>query len=126
MKKLSKIFMGAITMYSNGSMLGISGSAMIAAYGANFRKPCYVLCETYKFSEKSKIDGLIVNRGIEWVTEVAPDSFNKIALSYDLTPSKFISLVISEVEILPPISVSVVLREFYSYDEKSIAYNDNL
>lgn len=97
---------------------------MVASYGANFRKPCYVLCETYKFSDKSKIDGLIINRGLEWVTEVAPDSFNKIALSYDLTQSKFISLVISEIGILPPISVSVVLREFYSYDDKSIRYTD--
>jgi translation initiation factor eIF-2B subunit delta len=122
MNKVSKIMVCGFTMFSNGSMLGTAGTALIAAYGSNFRKPFYVLCESFKFSEKSKIDGLIVNKGVESVIEDKPGTFNRISLTYDLTPQKFISLVVSEIGAMPPSSVSVILREFYSYDTSNIKY----
>ena len=122
MNKVSKIVVCGFTMFSNGSMLGTAGTALIAAYGANFRKPFYVLCESFKFTEKSKIDGLMVNKGIESVIEDRPDTFNRISLTYDLTPQRFISLVVSEIGAMPPSSVSVVLREVSNYDTTNITY----
>lgn len=83
----------------------------------------YVLCESFKFSEKSQIDGLIVNKGVDTVVEEQNDSFNHISLSYDLTPQKLISLVVTETGVVPPSSVSVVLREFSIYDSAYISYN---
>lgn len=92
----------------------------VASYGAYFRKPVYVLCETMKFSEKSKIDGMIVNEGVTTILDESENTFNKIALTYDLTPPKNISLVISEVGLLPPSSVSVVLNDLSSYEMSKI------
>jgi translation initiation factor eIF-2B subunit delta len=83
----------------------------------------YVLCESYKFSEKSQIDGLIINKGTATVIEDQSHSFNHIALTFDLTPQKLISLVITETGVVPPSSVSVVLREFSIYDSAYISYN---
>ena len=79
-----------------------------------------------KFSDKSKIDGLIVNKGIETVVEDNPNTFNRIALSYDLIPEEFISLVVSEVGLLPASSVSVVLRDLLSYERSKTFYPEDL
>ena len=51
------------------------------------------------------------------------NSFNRIDLTFDLTPQRFISLVVSEIGVIPPSSVSVVLREFSIYDSGYISYD---
>lgn len=83
----------------------------------------YVLCESFKFSDKSQIDGLIVNKGVTTVVEEQTDSFNHISFSFDLTPQKLISLVVTETGVVPPSSVSVILREFSIYDSAYVSYN---
>ena len=61
----------------------------------NFRKPFYVFCQTFKFSEESQIDSFIVNKGAgKSVTDDQCDSSSSgIMMRYDLTPMKNISLV---------------------------------
>jgi translation initiation factor 2B subunit (eIF-2B alpha/beta/delta family) len=61
----------------------------------NFRKPFYVFCQTFKFSEESQIDSFIVNKGSDKsVTDETCDTASTgISMRYDLTPMKNISLV---------------------------------
>lgn len=59
-----------------------------------FRKPLYVFCQTFKFSEKSQIDSIICNSGSESVDPEFEIDLNKFKFRYDLTPMKHISLVI--------------------------------
>lgn len=88
----------------------------MASYANNFRKPLYVLCQGFKFSMKSKIDGLILNNSVESIFGTNDRDSNQIALTYDLTPQKYISLVISEIGIIPPTSASIIIREFKKFD----------
>ena len=62
----------------------------------HFRKPFYVFCQTFKFSEESHIDSLIINKGSknphkrDITCNVTSTGIN---MRYDLTPMKNISLV---------------------------------
>lgn len=93
MNRVTKVFSGAVTMYSNGTLLAVSGTAVVATLARTFRKPFYVFCQTFKFSENSQIDSLICNQMVTAVTKQQKYEENFISLKYDLTPMEYISLV---------------------------------
>ncbi|KAK9765682.1 hypothetical protein K7432_005777 [Basidiobolus ranarum] len=136
-KEVSKVFLGAHGMFSNGALLSRSGTAIVAMMAHHQKIPVIVCCETYKFSDRVQLDSFVYNE-IGDVEEVAstdrpsatanvspirtqnsalvdwksiPD-LKLLNLLYDLTPSEFITVVISEVGMIPCTSVPVVLREY--------------
>ncbi|ORX87086.1 IF-2B-domain-containing protein [Basidiobolus meristosporus CBS 931.73] len=136
-KEVSKVFLGAHGMFSNGAMLSRAGTAIVAMMANHQKIPVIVCCETYKFSDRVQLDSFVYNE-IGDVEEVAsadrPSASGNIKptrtqhstlsdwkaipdlrllnLLYDLTPSEFITVVISEVGMIPCTSVPVVLREY--------------
>lgn len=52
-------------MFANGTLMAPSGTAIVATFAHQLRKPFYVVCQTYKFSEKNQIDSISCNKGIE-------------------------------------------------------------
>lgn len=119
MNIINKVFVSGNIIYQNGYLLANSGVATIALFAKKYRKPLYVLIKSFKFSEKTLIDSLVVN-------ESNYDSKNPsctVNLSYDLVPSRLISLLITEIGLMPPTSVPVILREF-KYDFESLKYEE--
>ena len=94
---------------------------MARAYG----KPVLVCCETYKFGEHVQTDSITSNElgdPRELATTLTgpshplanwEDSRNLklLSLRYDLTPIGFVEMVITEVGMIPPTSVPVIIRE---------------
>ena len=52
---------GAVTMMSNGALLGKIGTSIICCVANTYKKPVIVCCETYKFSEKVQLDSICSN-----------------------------------------------------------------
>jgi translation initiation factor eIF-2B subunit delta len=50
--KVSKVFIKAKSMLSNGNLLGAVGTSLIACIAYNFKKPVISFCQTYKFWDK--------------------------------------------------------------------------
>jgi len=128
MKEVSKVFLGARALFSNGTVLSRVGTAMIAMMASNSNVPVIVCCETYKFSERVQLDSFVFNElgnpddlvsiaqgetGRNTLTDWRDVAALKLLnLAYDLTPKEYVRLVITEVGMIPCTSVPVVLREY--------------
>jgi len=120
MKEVTKVFLGASGMLSNGHVISRVGTATVAMMAHTSKVPVLVCCETYKFSEKVLLDSICTNelgdpdelqsRELSEWRDVA--DMKLLNLVYDLTPIDFVTLVITELGNLPPTSVPVVIREY--------------
>ncbi|KAI8320371.1 translation initiation factor eIF-2B delta subunit [Martensiomyces pterosporus] len=129
MREASKVFLGAEAFFANGAMLSRAGTAMVALAAQSYHVPVIVACETYKFSERVQLDAVVGN---ELGTPDAlmykagnPDAepcplndwrttrnLRLVNLAQDITPPDFVSVIITEVGMIPTTSIPVVLREY--------------
>jgi translation initiation factor eIF-2B subunit delta len=111
---------------SNGSILSRVGTASVALAAKASGIPVLVCGETYKISHRTQLES-ITNNEMGNPCDVLPDYYEYeelpdlriINLLYDLTPSEFISGIVTEMGILPPTSVAVLLREMNPQDSSS-------
>ncbi|KAG2379045.1 hypothetical protein C9374_007683 [Naegleria lovaniensis] len=61
MKDVTKVFLGANSILSNGAVYSRVGTALVAMTAKAFNVPVIVCCETYKFSDQSQLDSITVN-----------------------------------------------------------------
>jgi len=128
-KEANMVFLGAASILSNGSLFSRVGTSMIAITARHFNIPVLVLCETYKFSERIKIDSICYNSlgdpddlvcaekiYKEWGNDLSDwqniGNLKILNLNYDVTPPSNISMVITEMGAIPSTSVPVIIREF--------------
>ncbi|KAI8603852.1 hypothetical protein EDD21DRAFT_301667 [Dissophora ornata] len=127
MREVSKVILGAHSLLSNGALYSRAGTAVVAMSAHERKIPVIVCCETYKFSERVQLDSFVQNE-IGNPDELVNDQHNNyghssirchdnvhlklLNLLYDLTPSEFVTVVITEVGLIPCTSVPVILREF--------------
>lgn len=119
----TKVFLGAHAMMSNGRLYSRVGTALVAMMAKKADVPVIVCCESVKFTDRVALDS-IVNNEIAPSHELIPQSeppspltkwpdvpyLQLLNVMYDVTPSDFIHLVITEYGSLPPSSVPVVHR----------------
>ena len=68
--KVTKVFVKAKSMLSNGSLLGDVGTSLIACVANNFKKPVISFCETYKFWDKILMNSFQSNNmQVDTITE---------------------------------------------------------
>ena len=111
-------------MLSNGDLLGSVGTSLISLIAHNFKKPVIALSETYRFWDKvimncNQFDFLErVEKKSNDVRDVRRNCENYVSLNskYDITPAKFINLIVCELGSIPPTSVPVIIREFGQED----------
>jgi len=117
MTEVTTVLLGAHSLSSNGAVYSRAGTALVAMMAKGHSVPVMVCCETYKFSEGVMLDGFGKN-------ELAPARFSKLTnhakdLSsspnleilnplYDLTPPTCITVVVTEVGLIPPSSISSI------------------
>jgi translation initiation factor eIF-2B subunit delta len=124
---------------SDGSILSRVGSASVALMAKSHNVPVLVCCETYKISNRVQLESITWNElgnpedvlsptmsSHTWNEESDEkkesgvggncNNLRLLNLLYDLTPSEFVSGIVTEMGILPPTSVAVLLREMNPQD----------
>ncbi|KAJ4707137.1 Translation initiation factor eIF-2B subunit delta [Melia azedarach] len=127
MHEVTRVFLGASSILSNGTVYSRVGTACVAMVAHAFHVPVLVCCEAYKFHERVQLDSICSNELGD------PDAISKVAgredlnnfdgldksenlqllnLTYDATPSDYVSMVITDYGMIPPTSVPVIVREY--------------
>ncbi|KAL1194313.1 hypothetical protein V5N11_003911 [Cardamine amara subsp. amara] len=127
MHEVTKVFLGASSVLSNGTVYSRVGTACVAMVANAFRVPVLVCCEAYKFHERVQLDSICSNelgdpnaiskvRGREDINYLDGLTNNTnlqfLNLMYDATPSDYISMIITDYGMVPPTSVPVIVREY--------------
>lgn len=115
MKYVTKIFVGADTITSHGTLVNKVGTSQIAVMANESRVQFYVCSETYKFSPMTLFGDMVTieERDHEEVIgnaklESGVKIFNPV---FDSTPSKYIDAIITEVGMISPGSVYHVMTK---------------
>lgn len=129
MRDVTKVLLDAITMFSNGNAMGRVGNALISAVARSMNVPVCIFCETYKFTERMQIDSFVFNElpDPDYLVNRQPNSRDRnetlvgwrdipalklLNIMYDVTPAENITVVITDVGMIPCTSIPVVLREY--------------
>ena len=62
MQDVTKVFVGAYALLSNGSVISRVGTALVASMAQAYRVPFIVCCETCKFSDRVLLDSICFNQ----------------------------------------------------------------
>lgn len=125
MQEVTKVFLGASALMSNGSIYGRVGSAGVALLAKDKHVPVLVCCESYKISNKVQLESFTQNELGNPDALIHGDylrdwkdipNLKLLNLLYDVTPPEFVSGIVTEVGIIPPTSVAVLLREMNPQD----------
>uniref|UniRef100_A0A5B6YW72 Translation initiation factor eIF2B subunit delta n=1 Tax=Davidia involucrata TaxID=16924 RepID=A0A5B6YW72_DAVIN len=129
MPEVTRVFLGAASVLSNGTVYSRVGTACVAMVAHAFHVPVLICCEAYKFHERVQLDSICSNELGD------PDAISKVSgrvdinyldnwankenlqllnLLYDATPSDYISMIITDYGMVPPTSVPVIVREYGS------------
>ncbi|KAL9546024.1 hypothetical protein MBANPS3_006859 [Mucor bainieri] len=125
-RPLLEVFMGSHAILNNGSSYARIGSAAVAMAATDKQIPVILCCETYKFVNRTQVDSLVMNeKGDPFSLVQTSDTATPILanwkqqqnlsilnLMYDVTPSKYISAVVTEIGIIPCTSAPVIWREY--------------
>ncbi|TYI67837.1 hypothetical protein E1A91_D08G046800v1 [Gossypium mustelinum] len=127
MQDVTRVFLGASSVLSNGTVYSRVGTACVAMVAHAFRVPVLVCCEAYKFHERVQLDSICFNelgnpdaiskvQGREEINYldglVNQENLQLLNLIYDATPSDYVSMIITDYGMIPPTSVPVIVREY--------------
>ncbi|CAH2036200.1 unnamed protein product [Thlaspi arvense] len=127
MRDVTRVFLGASSIFSNGTLYSRVGTACVAMVANAFSVPVIVCCEAYKFHERVLLDSICSNElGDPDVIANVPIRANAkhlktmdsnknlqfLNLMYDSTPSEYISMIVTDYGMIPPTSIPVIVREY--------------
>ncbi|KTW29938.1 translation initiation factor eIF2B subunit delta [Pneumocystis jirovecii RU7] len=129
MREVTKVFLGAHAMLSNGALYSRVGTSIVAMTAKDNNIPVIVFCESYKFTDRVQLDSFVNNElgPIDNLIDISCDNCSNsgplsswyelanlklLNLMYDVTPAKFINVCVSEMGLLPSTSVSILVHEF--------------
>lgn len=138
MRDVTKVLLGASAFMSNGVAVGRVGTALVAMNAREANVPVLFCCETYKFSDRVQLDSITHNElrdpdelvssfstekarrrssGTSGGAHVLSDwrdipDLKLLNLVYDVTPIDYVSMVVTELGMIPPTSIPAILREY--------------
>lgn len=112
--QITKVFLRAKSILSNGSFIGQIGNSLIANISNYFNIPVIVFCELFKFWDKIMLNDIKESNILLGKKEKNDKQLNKLNFNYDMTDSKLISMVVTEIGYIPPFSIKAVIREYVS------------
>ncbi|KAL7691085.1 putative nagB/RpiA transferase [Plasmopara halstedii] len=138
MREVTKVFLGASAFMSNGVAVARAGTALVAMTAHEANVPVLFCCETYKFSDRVQLDAITHNelgdpddlvssycidkrrrtgRNVTSSGHILSDwrdlvDLKLLNLVYDVTPIDYVSMVITEVGMIPPTSIPAIMREY--------------
>jgi ribose 1,5-bisphosphate isomerase len=119
MQDIDKVLIGADAITANGALVNKIGTSVVAlaAHEANVR--VFVAAETYKFSPETMIGELVTIEERDTSEVISDEALKEIGPiqvrnpSFDITPSQFIDLIITERGIIPPLGAILILEEVF-------------
>jgi len=137
---VTKVFLASTYVLCNGALVAPMGTSMIGCIAHKHHIPVIVVCETYKFEDRVNLDQInnneqgsskrFVDNHLRKTCEnkecldvivkkntasgkksVTQSIVSFLDLKYDLTPLKYLSIIVCEIGNIPPHSVPVVIRE---------------
>jgi len=123
MEKVNLVLMGAEGVVENGGIINKIGSYSLAMVAKSFRRPVYIVAESYKFLRLFPLlqenlpagcveqDDLTIPPFIE--DDLLKDKIQVVNPRCDFTPPKFIKLLFTDLGILTPSAVSDELIKLY-------------
>lgn len=127
-KEVTKTIIGAHCIYSNGALMSRVGTAMVAMMSRRANAPVIACVESLKFSDRVQLDSFVFNEigdpDVLVSQHLRPGFAEPLAgwrdieplkllnILYDVTSPELVSMVISEVGMIPVTSIPVVLREY--------------
>ncbi|KAF6143806.1 hypothetical protein GIB67_016727 [Kingdonia uniflora] len=127
MHEVTRVFLGASSVLSNGTVYSRVGTACVAMVAHAFRIPVLICCEAYKFHERVQLDSICSNelgdpdaisrvsgrKDVNYLNDWASSgNLQLLNLIYDATPSDYVSIIITDYGMVPPTSVPVIVREY--------------
>nr|XP_043615397.1 translation initiation factor eIF-2B subunit delta-like [Erigeron canadensis] len=127
MHEVTRVFLGASSVLANGTVYSRVGTACVAMVANACGVPVIVCCEAYKFHERVQLDSICCNelgdpdaisivngrKEINFLKDIADnENLQLLNLTYDATPSDYVSMIITDYGAIPPTSVPVIVREF--------------
>ena len=112
---VTKVFVKGKSMLSNGNLQGKLGTALLSTIAYNSKKPVIAFCQTFKFWDKIMLHNFHCynfNETLSKDKNSTNNGFSQLVLDYDITPARYINMVICEVGNIPATSVPVIIREF--------------
>uniref|UniRef100_A0A5B6YW58 Translation initiation factor eIF2B subunit delta n=1 Tax=Davidia involucrata TaxID=16924 RepID=A0A5B6YW58_DAVIN len=127
MHEVTRVFLGASSVLSNGTVYSRVGTACVAMVAHAFHVPVLVCCEAYKFHERVQLDSVCsnelgdpdaisnvagrkdINYLVDWANN---ENLQFLNLIYDATPSDYVSMIITDYGMVPPTSIPVIVREY--------------
>lgn len=123
MAEVTKVMLGAHALLANGYVMSRVGCSQLALIAKAFNVPVLVCCETYKFCDRVQTDSFVSNElgdpndiaRVENQPTLLKDwkdqsDLSVLNLIYDVTPPELVTMVITEIGMIPCTSVPVVLR----------------
>lgn len=118
--EVDKVLLGASALQTDGSVMGRIGTSVVALAAHAHHIPVLICAETYKISNRGiPLESLTHNEVLEEVKDDSDGATSSLQLLYDLTPAKRISGIVTELGLVPPSSVAVLLREMNPQEFKS-------
>ncbi|KAJ9568269.1 hypothetical protein OSB04_004235, partial [Centaurea solstitialis] len=110
MHEVTRVFLGAASVLSNGTVYSTVGTACIAMVAHAHHVPVLVCCESYKFHERVQLDSICSNElGDPDIIAKVPgrttnclddwagkENLQLLNLAYDVTPSDYVSMIVTE------------------------------
>ncbi|GAU14104.1 hypothetical protein TSUD_169280 [Trifolium subterraneum] len=111
MQEVTRVFLGASSVLSNGTVYSGVGTACVAMVAHSFHVPVIVCCEAFKFHERVQLDSICSNelgdpnaiskvsgRGDVNHLDAWADTENLqlLNLIYDATPSDYVSMIVTD------------------------------
>eukprot|EP00884_Botryococcus_braunii_P018878 jgi/Botrbrau1/5674/Bobra.0071s0015.2 len=127
MPEVTKVFLGAAAVMSNGTVMSRVGSAGVAMMANTWEKPVIICCETYKFHERVLLDSITSNElgnpeavaNVEARADITAlknweeqSNLGLLNFTYDAMPAEYVTVIVTECGAIPPTSVPVILREY--------------
>ncbi|KAL4633285.1 hypothetical protein ACB092_04G112300 [Castanea dentata] len=127
MHEVTKVFLGAASVLSNGTVYSRVGTASVAMVANAFHVPVLICCEAYKFHERVQLDSICSNElgdpdaiakvpgrtDVNYLNNWAnKENLQLLNLMYDATPADYISMIVTDYGMIPPTSVPVIVREY--------------
>ena len=117
MHQITTVLLGAASALANGTVISRVGSAAVALMAKEFGVPVIVCCETYKFHERVQLDAITSNElgdpdRVGWEGWGGLDNLRLLNLMYDAITAKYVTMIVTEIGLVPTSSVPVILREY--------------
>lgn len=116
MKEVDKVIVGADSIAANGAVVNKIGTSQIALAANEARVPTFVAAESYKFHPSTLVGELVQIEERDEDEVVSPDEFPDVDIrnpAFDVTPSEYIDLIITERGIIPPTAAYEILQETF-------------